>query len=100
MSSVGKVFAVLAGAFMSIVVVAIVGAGLYPYSIFGVPPSTHEKVHWLPASIFLALGCGGVAGTVLLWLRKPRAAHAWFVGGILIGLGIMGLLEGVCDARP
>lgn len=99
-SSAGKVFAVLGGAFMTIVVVAIVGAGLYPYSIAGVPSSTPERIHWLPVSIFLALGCGGVAGTVLLWLRRPRAAHFWFVGGVLIGLGIMGLLEGVCYARP
>ena len=99
-SVAGKVFSALTGAFMTVVVVAIVGAGLFPYSIGGVPSSTPEKVHWIPVAIFLALGLGGITGAALIWRRRPLASVSWYSVGALIALGIMGLLEGACYANP
>lgn len=59
-----------------------------------------QHVAWIGVAVFLALAAGGIAGAVLLWLRRPLAAGGWFLAGLLIGLALTGLLEGACYANP
>lgn len=97
-NAVGHAFAAIAGALASIFFVGFVAAAEYPYPFH--PPTTRPAVAWSGVGIFLAIATAGIVGTALLWLRRPLERQGWFFLGTLIGLGIVGLLEGACYANP
>jgi hypothetical protein len=96
--AVGHAIAAIPGALASIFFVGFIGAVEFPYPIHR--PTTRPSAAWSGVGVFLAIAAGGIVGTALLWLRRPLERPGWFFMGILIGLAIVGLLEGACYANP
>ena len=87
----------LLGAICGVAAVLFAGCGVfnvigYPY-IAG-PTLPPPPSRWSAVFLFLVIMVGAIAGTVVLY-RKTRR---WFFIGLLLGIGIMSLLEGLCFA--
>lgn len=96
---VTRVFLTLCGAAMSIVVVGFFAAVGFPYPLYR-PPGTSVQPVWWAVAMFFVLAALGIGGTALLLAHRPFKQHVWFFTGALIGLGLIGLLEGMCYANP
>lgn len=95
-----KVFLALTGAVSSVVVVGFFAAIFFPYPLFEAPRPQTVKPVWWAVAMFFATAIGGIIGTALLFTRRPLKRVGWFFIGVLIGLGLIGLLEGMCYANP
>jgi uncharacterized membrane protein YbhN (UPF0104 family) len=88
-----------AGAVLGIVIVIFGGFGVmnvvgYPLIAGGTLPP--PAVQWWAPMLFFAVVIGSATGAVLLY----RAKRPWFLIGLLIGIGLMSLVEGLCFANP
>ena len=94
------VAAFLLGFVLSIAAVAAIGVGVFlqthPYFPYAPPPPT--KPNWAPLLIFFAVTVSTLALSVHVWRARPRGR--WFWLGLLIGTGLVGLLEGACNGSP
>jgi hypothetical protein len=62
----------------------------------GGPTLPHQAPPVLPVFTFAIMAVGAVVGIVLI-TRQQRAGHPrWFLLGLLVGLGLTALLEGIC----
>jgi len=85
-----KVSATVLGALLMIFVVGVISAFAWPYPG---PPSASRRG---AAVLFLGLTVFAFIATAMFLRRRPLRPSGWFVAGMLIGLGIVGLLEGAC----
>ena len=95
-----KIASMIGGLFLSSAVLLFVGAVCYPYSIVGPPARPPEPRAWPAVAAWLVLAVGAMVGAAFLLGRRPLVAARWFVMGLLIGTGLVALLEGACYANP
>ena len=78
-------------------------AGMNWYlSLYGLNPGT-KTVHTKPPLVFAALTLTALTGLVIVVrarLMRPSRPARFFFMGLLAGLGLTALLEGVCFLRP
>jgi hypothetical protein len=88
------------GAAIGIVGVIFLGIGVFEaagYTIGGPPTATPNHPILWPVVFFGVLVIGAMIGLVY----ALRAAHrSWLVIGLLIGGGILALIEGICFVSP
>jgi len=89
----------LLGVAAGVVIVIFGGCGVmnavgYPY--IGPPSAPRPPFQWWPPTLFFAAVIGSAVGAVMLY----RAHKPWFLVGLLIGIGVMSLVEGLCFANP
>jgi hypothetical protein len=86
----------IAGAVMAIGLVGILAAIFYPY------PLSHGGVKpvWWAVVTFFALPIVAMVAISVLWQRRPLRTAGYFWAGVWVGLGLIGLLEGMCYANP
>jgi hypothetical protein len=85
-----KVSAAVLGALLTILVVGVISAFAWAYP--GPLPARRRGT----AVLFLGLTVFAFIATAIFLRRRPLRPSGWFVAGMLIGLGIIGLLEGAC----
>jgi hypothetical protein len=85
----GFILAIAITTFSGCIVFAALGGG-----IDGPAPSTSYPTIFG----YLALGIASLGGGIVMLVRAQ--ARGWFVIGALLGLGVMGLIEGMCFANP
>lgn len=91
-----KVGALIGGGFIAVMILLVVGALAYPYPL-GRPSG---PTLWRAVAAWALLAIGAWAGVAFLARRRPLAPSRWFIMGLLIGTGIVALLEGACYAKP
>jgi len=83
------------GVLVSIVLVGWVGMGAWLAPRLGHPsPPVPRAWGWIVA--FFASAIFGLFTALVLWRRRPLGRMKLFLLGLLIGLGVIGLLEGAC----
>jgi hypothetical protein len=76
--------------------------GIFVMSAVGYPnfeASTAQRplVNRWPTVLFLGLVLAAIFGLIRAW-RRPKRSFRWLVIGLLLGVGLMSLLEGFCFA--
>src|SRR5207253_2819652 len=87
------------GVVVAIPAVLFLGCGVFnagDYHIGGVPPNPQPQHVW-PIASFAALAIAAAIGLYFAFTAENRR---WFVIGLLLGTGIMALIEGACFLNP
>ena len=94
---VGRMAAASAGGFvLGVTIIVFAGFGVFTTSASGTSFGPGGPVWWAVA-MFFVLTAGSAAGIVAIALRPPRR---YFFIGMLLGIGVMSLIEGVCFVNP
>jgi hypothetical protein len=98
-SGAGASLLMLFGMFLGVALVIVAGCGVmssvgYPY--IGGPTLPSPAVKWWAPTLFFAILIGSTVGVVAIY----RTSRQWFFIGLLFGIGVMSLVEGLCFANP
>ena len=69
-------------------------------NLYGLDSPGPHPPSWPSVAVWIAITLLCVAGGIWTVIGRKSRSRRWFVIGLLLGVGVTALIEGVCFAKP